>query len=69
MLFFLLLGLIYSFRYLNLFSNAFRRMLFVSANATQVELLEKIKEYNVKFVLPDPTKLPPPVLGLHGKNF
>ncbi|CAG9540082.1 unnamed protein product [Cercopithifilaria johnstoni] len=34
-----------------------------------VELLHKIKEYNVKFTFPDPTKLPPPVLGLHGVTF
>uniref|UniRef100_A0AC34F422 ABC transporter domain-containing protein n=1 Tax=Panagrolaimus sp. ES5 TaxID=591445 RepID=A0AC34F422_9BILA len=29
------------------------------------ELLHRIKQYSVKFVFPDPTKLPPPVLGLH----
>ncbi|VIO88985.1 Uncharacterized protein BM_BM3436 [Brugia malayi] len=38
-------------------------------SAAPVELLQKIKEYNVKFTLPDPTKLPPPVLGLHGVTF
>uniref|UniRef100_A0A1I8EI32 ATP-binding cassette n=2 Tax=Wuchereria bancrofti TaxID=6293 RepID=A0A1I8EI32_WUCBA len=37
--------------------------------AAPVELLQKIKEYNVKFTLPNPTKLPPPVLGLHGITF
>lgn len=44
-------------------------MLFVLADAAPVELLRRIREYNVKFTFPDPTKLPPPVLGLHGKNF
>ncbi|VDM41859.1 unnamed protein product [Toxocara canis] len=33
------------------------------------ELLQKIKEYNVKFAFPDPPKLPPPVLGLHSVYF
>uniref|UniRef100_A0A915B9J7 ABC transporter domain-containing protein n=1 Tax=Parascaris univalens TaxID=6257 RepID=A0A915B9J7_PARUN len=33
------------------------------------ELLQRIKEYNVKFVFPDPPKLPPPVLGLHNVSF
>ncbi|VDK68345.1 unnamed protein product [Anisakis simplex] len=33
------------------------------------ELLQKMKEYNVKFAFPDPPKLPPPVLGLHSVSF
>uniref|UniRef100_A0A0N4ZRZ4 ABC transporter domain-containing protein n=1 Tax=Parastrongyloides trichosuri TaxID=131310 RepID=A0A0N4ZRZ4_PARTI len=33
------------------------------------ELLQRIKEYQVKFTFPDPTPLPPPVLGLHGVDF
>ncbi|KAI6210660.1 ATP-binding cassette sub-family F member 1 [Aphelenchoides besseyi] len=33
------------------------------------ELLQRAKEYNVKFVFPDPPKLPPPVLGLHDVTF
>ncbi|KAM3728305.1 ATP-binding cassette sub-family F member [Dirofilaria immitis] len=39
------------------------------ADASPVELLEKIKAYNVKFTFPDPIKLPPPVLGLHSVTF
>ncbi|EJW73880.1 hypothetical protein WUBG_15207 [Wuchereria bancrofti] len=41
----------------------------IIVGAAPVELLQKIKEYNVKFTLPNPTKLPPPVLGLHGITF
>lgn len=33
------------------------------------ELLTKMREYNVKFVFPDPPKLSPPVLGLHSVTF
>uniref|UniRef100_A0A0N5AG92 ATP-binding cassette sub-family F member 1 n=1 Tax=Syphacia muris TaxID=451379 RepID=A0A0N5AG92_9BILA len=33
------------------------------------ELLQRIKEYNVKFSFPDPSKLAPPVLGLHNVSF
>ena len=29
------------------------------------DLVQKPKEYSVKFSFPEPTKLPPPVLGLH----
>ncbi|KAL3990375.1 ABC transporter family protein [Acanthocheilonema viteae] len=39
------------------------------ADATPIELLQKVKEYNVKFTFSDPTKLSPPVLGLHGVTF
>ena len=35
-------------------------------DAPPPELLQKIKEYSVKFRFPEPTKLAPPVLGLHG---
>lgn len=38
-------------------------------DAPPPELLHRIKEYTVKFVFPDPPKLPPPVLGLHGVSF
>lgn len=31
------------------------------------ELLQRIKEYSVKFVFPDPPLLHPPVLGLYSK--
>uniref|UniRef100_A0A183BWS3 ABC transporter domain-containing protein n=1 Tax=Globodera pallida TaxID=36090 RepID=A0A183BWS3_GLOPA len=34
-------------------------------DAPPPELLQKIKEYNVKFIFPDTTKLSPPILGLH----
>jgi ATP-binding cassette subfamily F protein 1 len=37
-------------------------------DAPPAELLNKIKEYTVKFEFPDPPKLPPPVLGLHSKS-
>jgi len=33
------------------------------------ELLKKIKEYSVKFAFPEPTKLSPPVLGMHDVSF
>ncbi|CAI5451952.1 unnamed protein product [Caenorhabditis angaria] len=33
------------------------------------ELLQKIKEYQVKFVFPETSKLSPPVLGLHSVTF
>jgi ATP-binding cassette subfamily F protein 1 len=33
------------------------------------ELLQRIKQYSVKFVFPDPTKISPPVLGLHNVSF
>ncbi|VDN34386.1 unnamed protein product [Gongylonema pulchrum] len=39
------------------------------ADAPPAELLQRVKEYNVKFSFPDPPKLPPPVLGLHGVCF
>ncbi|KAI6185096.1 hypothetical protein M3Y97_00668100 [Aphelenchoides bicaudatus] len=38
-------------------------------DAPKAELLTKIKEYSVKFVFPDPPKLPPPVLGLYNVTF
>jgi len=38
-------------------------------DAQPVELLQKIKEYSVKFTFPEPTKLSPPVLGLHDVTF
>jgi len=38
-------------------------------DAPPAELLEKIKEYSVKFIFPDPPKLNPPVLGLHNVTF
>uniref|UniRef100_A0A915Q5E3 ABC transporter domain-containing protein n=1 Tax=Setaria digitata TaxID=48799 RepID=A0A915Q5E3_9BILA len=44
------------------------KLVFIAGTAP-AELLQKIKEYNVKFTLPDPTKLPSPVLGLHGVTF
>jgi ATP-binding cassette subfamily F protein 1 len=33
------------------------------------ELLQRIKQYSVKFVFPDPTKISPPILGLHNVSF
>lgn len=38
-------------------------------DAPPPELLQRIKEYTVKFSFPDPPKLPPPVLGLHNVTF
>ncbi|CEF63501.1 ABC transporter-like domain and AAA+ ATPase domain and P-loop containing nucleoside triphosphate hydrolase domain-containing protein [Strongyloides ratti] len=38
-------------------------------DAPPPELLQRIKEYQVKFNFPDPTPLPPPVLGLHSVYF
>nr|CAD2175035.1 unnamed protein product [Meloidogyne enterolobii] len=38
-------------------------------DAPPPELLQKIKEYSVKFVFPGTTKLAPPVLGLHDVSF
>ncbi|KAF8386346.1 abcf-1 [Pristionchus pacificus] len=38
-------------------------------DAPPPELIQKIKEYQVKFDFPEPDKLPPPVLGLHGVSF
>uniref|UniRef100_A0A914HUA7 ABC transporter domain-containing protein n=1 Tax=Globodera rostochiensis TaxID=31243 RepID=A0A914HUA7_GLORO len=38
-------------------------------DAPPPELLQKIKEYNVKFIFPDTTKLSPPILGLHDVTF
>lgn len=38
-------------------------------DAPPPELLQKIKEYSVKFRFPEPTKLSPPVLGLHDVTF
>uniref|UniRef100_A0A0K0FKC1 ATP-binding cassette sub-family F member 1 n=1 Tax=Strongyloides venezuelensis TaxID=75913 RepID=A0A0K0FKC1_STRVS len=38
-------------------------------DAPPPELLQRIKEYQVKFNFPDPTPLPPPVLGLHSVDF
>lgn len=38
-------------------------------DAPPPELLSKMKEYSVKFVFPDPPRLPPPVLGLYSKSF
>ncbi|VDK69253.1 unnamed protein product [Litomosoides sigmodontis] len=39
------------------------------ADVASVGLLQKVREYNVKFTFPDTTKLPTPVLGLHGVTF
>lgn len=36
-------------------------------DAPSAELLQRIKEYSVKFVFEDPPKLSPPVLGLYSK--
>lgn len=41
--------------------------LLLSEDAPPPQLLQKIKEYSVKFVFPPTTKLPAPILGLHGK--
>uniref|UniRef100_A0A914WRZ6 ABC transporter domain-containing protein n=1 Tax=Plectus sambesii TaxID=2011161 RepID=A0A914WRZ6_9BILA len=38
-------------------------------DAPPVELVARWKEYNVKFAFPDPPKLAPPILGLHGVTF
>ncbi|KAL3072645.1 hypothetical protein niasHS_017619 [Heterodera schachtii] len=38
-------------------------------DAPPPELLQKIKEYNVKFKFPDTTKMSPPILGLHDVTF
>lgn len=32
------------------------------------QLLQKPKDYNVKFSFPDPSPLQPPILGLHSKS-
>lgn len=32
------------------------------------ELLQRPKDYNVKFSFPEPPPLQPPILGLHGKR-
>jgi hypothetical protein len=37
-------------------------------DAPPPELLQKYKEYSVKFRFPEPTKISPPILGLHGKS-
>jgi len=44
----------------------FLNLFFFLEDAPPPELLQKIKEYSVKFVFPGTTKLAPPVLGLHG---
>jgi len=38
-------------------------------DAPPPELLQRIKEYNVKFIFPTPPKLAPPVLGLYEVDF
>lgn len=47
--------------------NTVRSYYFFLDDDAPPELLRQIKEYNVKFVFPNPTKLSPPVLGLHRK--
>lgn len=37
-------------------------------NAEQTQLLQKPRDYNVKFSFPDPSPLQPPILGLHSKS-
>jgi ATP-binding cassette subfamily F protein 1 len=37
-------------------------------DAKPVELLQRPKDYIVKFQFPDPPPLNPPILGAHGKN-
>lgn len=36
-------------------------------NAEPQQLLQKPRDYNVKFSFPDPSPLQPPILGLHSK--
>lgn len=36
-------------------------------NAEPTQLLQKPRDYNVKFSFPDPSPLQPPILGLHSK--
>ncbi|XP_060848463.1 ATP-binding cassette sub-family F member 1 [Rhopalosiphum padi] len=38
-------------------------------NAEPTQLLQKPRDYNVKFSFPDPSPLQPPILGLHSVNF
>lgn len=38
-------------------------------DAPPPELLQKLKEYSVKFKFPETTKMTPPILGLHGIFF
>lgn len=35
--------------------------------AEPTQLLQKPRDYNVKFSFPDPSPLQPPILGLHSK--
>lgn len=37
-------------------------------NAEPTQLLQKPRDYNVKFSFPDPSPLQPPILGLHSKS-
>jgi len=36
-------------------------------NAEPTQLLQKPRDYNVKFSFPDPSPLQPPILGLHSE--
>lgn len=38
-------------------------------NIEPTQLLQKPRDYNVKFSFPDPSPLQPPILGLHSKSF
>ncbi|GMT12679.1 hypothetical protein PFISCL1PPCAC_3976 [Pristionchus fissidentatus] len=38
-------------------------------DAPPVELLQRMKQYTVKFLFPEPEKLAAPILGLHGVSF
>lgn len=38
-------------------------------NAEPTQLLQKPRDYNVKFSFPDPSPLQPPILGLHSVSF
>ncbi|XP_022174020.1 ATP-binding cassette sub-family F member 1 isoform X2 [Myzus persicae] len=38
-------------------------------NAEPTQLLQKPRDYNVKFSFPDPSPLQPPILGLHSTSF
>lgn len=38
-------------------------------NAEPTQLLQKPRDYNVKFSFPDPSPLQPPILGLHSTDF
>lgn len=39
----------------------------VDDNIEPTQLLQKPRDYNVKFSFPDPSPLQPPILGLHSK--